>query len=121
MTPFDEVMTSLGLAPSRGPRRPVAECGTRAGYMRHRNKGEQACDPCRKANTDYTVARHHAPKNPATLPPIDHGTVRGARQHHYRGETPCQPCRDAYNADRNPKRRGWRQRRAAQGKQAVTS
>lgn len=32
--------------------RPIAECGTRSGYQRHRNAGEPACDACRQANTD---------------------------------------------------------------------
>lgn len=104
---YDEVMTSLGLAPSPKPRRRVAECGTRPGYVRHRNLGEEPCAPCREANADYIRTRHHAPKNPAALPPIDHGTPRGYRQHHYRGEPACQPCKDAYNADRGPKRRGY--------------
>lgn len=27
-------------------------CGTRSGYQRHRKNGEEACPPCRKANTD---------------------------------------------------------------------
>lgn len=27
-------------------------CGTRNGYARHRKNGEEACGPCRKANTD---------------------------------------------------------------------
>ncbi|GGV46159.1 hypothetical protein GCM10010245_72380 [Streptomyces spectabilis] len=27
-------------------------CGTRNGYLRHRKNGEEACKPCRKANTD---------------------------------------------------------------------
>ncbi|HWN00049.1 MAG TPA: hypothetical protein VNO54_23630, partial [Streptosporangiaceae bacterium] len=104
MSPFDEVMISLGLTPSGDPRPQHAKCGTRPGYLRHRKNKEEACAPCRAANAAYVQARHHAPKDPAALPPIDHGTVRGARQHHYRGQRACQPCRDAYNADRSPKR-----------------
>jgi len=30
----------------------AAVCGTRAGYLRHRKNGEDACPPCRRANTD---------------------------------------------------------------------
>lgn len=30
----------------------AAVCGTRAGYLRHRKHGEDACRPCRQANTD---------------------------------------------------------------------
>lgn len=29
-----------------------ADCGTRPGYRRHRDRNEPVCDPCRKANTD---------------------------------------------------------------------
>lgn len=32
----------------------TAACGTRSGYMRHRGRGEAACDACKKANTAYT-------------------------------------------------------------------
>lgn len=28
-------------------------CGTRNGYLRHRARGEDACDPCREANAAY--------------------------------------------------------------------
>lgn len=35
----------------KAPRQPV-QCGTRPGYQKHRRNGEQACDPCRQANTD---------------------------------------------------------------------
>lgn len=46
--------------PRRKPRRPKAattprepaKCGTRSGYQRHRANGEEACAPCRQANTD---------------------------------------------------------------------
>lgn len=37
----------------RKPRTPIT-CGTRSGYSRHRRKGEDACDPCRQANADYS-------------------------------------------------------------------
>lgn len=32
--------------------RPAA-CGTRAGYMRHKRAGEDACEPCKEANRAY--------------------------------------------------------------------
>lgn len=46
--------------PRRKPRQPKAattprepaKCGTRSGYQRHRAIGEEACGPCRQANTD---------------------------------------------------------------------
>ncbi len=34
----------------------AAECGTRAGYWRHRKHGEDACPPCKQANSEYTIA-----------------------------------------------------------------
>lgn len=37
----------------------TGKCGTRAGYWRHRRRKEQACEPCRGANTAY----HHANKH----------------------------------------------------------
>lgn len=40
-----------------GRERPVAACGTRAGYRRHRGVlKEDACADCKKANSTYTVA-----------------------------------------------------------------
>lgn len=37
----------------RPRRRPVAECGTEAGYRGHRRRGEDACRSCREAHTAY--------------------------------------------------------------------
>lgn len=31
----------------------IAECGTRAGYARHKNHDEQPCQPCREAEQAY--------------------------------------------------------------------
>lgn len=36
-------------------RREVAECGTRAGFMRHRDRIEPACEPCRAAERAYQL------------------------------------------------------------------
>ena len=33
--------------------RPIAECGTRSGYKRHRANGEEACASCKQAQSDY--------------------------------------------------------------------
>ena len=35
-----------------GSTRAVAECGTRAGYNRHRRLGEDACTECKAAQSD---------------------------------------------------------------------
>lgn len=34
----------------------VAECGTRAGFARHRDRREQPCEPCRTAEREYDTA-----------------------------------------------------------------
>lgn len=95
---LDQLINNLGLRPRKGPGARAA-CGTPSGYERHRNNGEDACDDCRKANTDYKTAQFRRPVvAPGKLKPIAHGTPRGAKQHRYRGEKPCQPCREAENA-----------------------
>ena len=33
--------------------RPVAQCGTRAGYNKHRKQGTPACAECKQAQSDY--------------------------------------------------------------------
>ena len=33
-------------------------CGTRAAYVRHRNYGQEPCDPCTNANRAYEASRH---------------------------------------------------------------
>lgn len=33
-----------------------SQCGTYAGYQRHRKAGEAACDACKKAQADYVAA-----------------------------------------------------------------
>ena len=42
--------------PKRIPKpRKIAQCGTRAGYGRHLNRGEVTCPACRKAQTEYVL------------------------------------------------------------------
>jgi len=31
----------------------MSKCGTYGGYQAHRRRGEDACNPCREANTTY--------------------------------------------------------------------
>ena len=38
------------------PTRPTA-CGTRSGYITHRRNGEDACQECKDANTEYQAIR----------------------------------------------------------------
>lgn len=49
-TPAAQETTEPAPKPKRKRREP-AQCGTRAGYRQHRKRGEQACAPCRKANS----------------------------------------------------------------------
>lgn len=42
--------------PKPQPRRPpIAACGTRSGYIRHRNTKETPCEECRAANAAYGI------------------------------------------------------------------
>lgn len=36
------------------PSTTTANCGSRAGYKRHRREGEEACGPCKKAHAAYS-------------------------------------------------------------------
>ena len=46
-----------GKARWRPYRKPPAPCGTDGGYRRHRDNGEDACDPCKAAHAFDTHAR----------------------------------------------------------------
>lgn len=43
----------------------MAECGTYAGYQRHKLRNEVACQPCREANRDYLREWRNRPGNRA--------------------------------------------------------
>lgn len=43
------------LRPKRA--QPVARCGTHSGYVSHRNRGEDACAPCKRAKAEYARSR----------------------------------------------------------------
>ncbi|NUP32069.1 MAG: hypothetical protein HOV66_07895 [Streptomycetaceae bacterium] len=52
------LLAMLGLlepAPKPGTRGPYGTqgCGSRAGYQRHKERGESACTPCEDAQRDY--------------------------------------------------------------------
>jgi hypothetical protein len=47
----------------------VSTCGTRAGYQRHGNYGEKACDACRKANTVFMAEYRRKVKEATYLRP----------------------------------------------------
>ena len=70
-----------------------AKCGTRSGYNRHRNNGEEPCADCRAANT-----RKARTKEAARC-----GTRSGYDRHRRNDEDPCPECRAA-NAARETAR-----------------
>ena len=49
-----------------GAVRPIAECGTLSGYMRHRNQGTPQCEQCLDAKRKYRRAQY-AKKNPVAV------------------------------------------------------
>lgn len=53
---------ALGL-PANGMKK--AQCGTRSGYVSHRNRGETACPACAQAQRDYDNARKRPRKRTA--------------------------------------------------------
>ena len=73
-----------------------AKCGTAAGYMQHHRHGQEACAPCKAANTARSAPRC--------------GTVAGYKRHQRRNEPTCDRCkaanatyrRDHYHATKEP-------------------
>lgn len=47
------------------PKRPPASCGTESGYNAHRDRGEDACDPCKDAKAHKEKHRRAARKRAA--------------------------------------------------------
>jgi len=78
-----------------------AECGTEAGYKRHRRLGEETCADCRRAVRDAQedrAARHAAGVPVATRAKVAPcGTPAGYSRHRNHHEDPCAACRKANN------------------------
>ena len=78
-----------------------AECGTEAGYKRHRRLGEETCADCRRAVRDAQedrAARHAAGVPVATRAKVAPcGTPAGYSRHRNHQEDPCAACRKANN------------------------
>lgn len=56
---------TVNSVPSRGQRRKLSgpsrvKCGTYTGYVKHRKRGEDACEPCLKAKREYYRAYYAA-------------------------------------------------------------
>jgi hypothetical protein len=87
--------------------RPIAQCGTNSGYLRHRRLREEPCDACRDAHYEYHTAysrqRSHSPagykprgrrERPyGVRPPC--GTNAGAQWHWRHRERACDACLQA--------------------------
>ena len=85
-----------------------AQCGTPAGYSRHRRIGEEPCDACRQGNREYNRAmdKRKREKRKAESKPVPKprelkpcGTTAAARRHHRKGEELCDLCREAHRQD----------------------
>ena len=76
-----------------------AECGTYAGYSRHRRDNTPTCDDCKAANRErVNKDRPPTPRKPkphSELTP--HGTHAAFNRHKKHGEEPCDECRAAEN------------------------
>jgi hypothetical protein len=86
----------------RGPKTRTsapAECGTEAGYKRHRRLNEETCEDCRRAVRDAQAdraARHAAGIPVATRSKVAPcGTPAGYARHRNRGEDACDRCTQA--------------------------
>jgi hypothetical protein len=78
-------------------------CGTHAAAIRHYERGETLCEPCRQAKSEYEKARRlKFPKPPRKI--AECGTYTGYARHRRQGEKACRPCLDAWNAKTNGKR-----------------
>jgi len=76
-----------------------AECGTEAGYKRHRRLGEETCEDCRRAvraAQEDRAARDAAGVPVATRAKVAPcGTPAGYSRHRNHREEPCAACRKA--------------------------
>lgn len=68
-------------------------CGTVAAFARHRNHGEEPCEPCKAARLAYDQARRANPPGPRVLAPC--GTYAAYQRHRSNAEDPCEPCKQA--------------------------
>lgn len=94
-------------AKPRAPRKisAVANCGTIAGWRRHKDRGEEVCEPCRVEKNRYNRENYRrlqegGVKRPTGRQPDprEHGTAKGRDQHRRNNEETCRSCKDAYNA-----------------------
>ncbi len=48
--------------PAPRPRAPLKECGTNAGYKRHKRAGQAACEACLAAHSEANKAQRRRPR-----------------------------------------------------------
>lgn len=53
---YDALVAQERTSPSGIVGRPLKPCGTDAAHKRHRVRGEEPCEPCRKAHREYSRA-----------------------------------------------------------------
>lgn len=71
-------------------------CGTHAAAVRHYERGEPLCEPCRQAKSEYErELRQRTPKPARKVAAC--GTYTGYARHRKAGEEACRPCKDAWN------------------------
>lgn len=78
-------------------------CGTRAAYLRHRQRGED-CPTCRAAAARKRREDRRRQGIPPLLPPRC-GTISGRTAHYNRGEPICDDCREAFRVWQKQRRR----------------
>ena len=84
----------------------TSQCGTRAGYYAHLERGERSCQPCKDAPSEQikireeriilakaTIKTEKVRKEPTAAPIC--GTYSGYSRHGKRGESNCEPCKVA--------------------------
>lgn len=84
---------------AREAARQASKCGTRPGYQLHRQRGEQACQPCKDANAAADRRLHNTgTTKQAAGVTARCGTAEGYQAHRRWSEAACQPCLDAHRA-----------------------
>lgn len=92
----------------KNPPTDTGRCGEYAGFQRHRRRGEEACQPCRDANTAYgqaaEAARASRPLPPMRLPATFGRYAGQGVLHDFAGDdlSQCAECFGWRNDPRHP-------------------
>ena len=79
----------------------TVSCGTISGYVTHRNRKEEPCEPCLRARREYERGRRYR----VLLAEIErdlakHGSAADYIAHQKAGEPPCDDCQQAWKGYR---------------------